>query len=184
MNRKQIVMTLLAVVLFVGSGTALAFNIKTKPKLITQPSSESGFNTSTTKKQSTSNTNNQTPSEAPLSKPSGSSSQPKTASPSSNPTPNSPAPTTTPNSYVPPVVETCPDYLRASYTDTYNANTAAENSNYQNNINSIKAYWNSRGLLYSGAAQAELAAEDQRHQSALSSIENNYQQQLSNSNCS
>lgn len=184
MNRKQILMIIVAVMLFTGAGSVLAISLKSKPSLDSQQSSENNSNTGSTNKQTNSGTNNQSSTETPSTKSKGNSTQQQTTSPSSNTNTNSTTSPTSTNPYTPPVTETCPDYLRQSYSDSYNANINAENINYQNNKDSIRSYWNSRGLLNSGAAEAALAAEDQRHQSALTSIENNYQQQLSNSNCS
>lgn len=98
----------------------------------------------------------------------------------STPTPSS----TTTNYTPPPAAPTCPDYLKSSYTEVYNANINAENIKYASNKQSISEYWGSRGLLYSSMHQDALAAEDQRHISALSSIETAYQQQLTSHNCS
>lgn len=102
--------------------------------------------------------------------------------------PKTPVPTTSTqtnnDTYSPPPTDPCPDYLKQSFTDVYNANIGAENINYQSNKQSISEYWNSKGLLYSGSAQAALAAEDQRHQNALTSIESSYQQQLGSHHCS
>lgn len=182
MNRKQLLFISVAVILFIVAGSASALYIKTGADVKVQ-STNGTTSSSTEAKQSIKNgVDSQSSSEAPSTAyETNPSTQALNAAPSYSNTPTSPQTPT--NSSTQPITETCPDYLKASYNDSYNANVNAENIKYQNNKDSIKAYWNSRGLLYSGSAVQDLAAEDQRHQSALSTLSSNFQQQLADKNC-
>jgi hypothetical protein len=184
MNRKQITLIVIASLLFVGAGAVLALNLKTNPSLSNSSSSDDDSDYGAIDNKEKVGTEYQTTSGAPSTKSIGSSTQTQSNTPSKTPNTNNQTTATVPNTYTPPVTSPCPDYLRDSYTGTYDANINAENVTYQNNRDSIKSYWNSRGLLYSGATEGALATEDQRHQTALSVINNNYQQQLAKSNCS